>query len=227
MPVMFHVVILSLLGFASLVTVKEHLICKSTSLELWSKLCDEKNHPTVSVEPCVRHTKVNISITWIPRMDLHRLYVVASIWHESRKITKYKYDLCSGTDDEFEFCGVLKGDETIPPTFSMNPCTIDLQTKMTISGTWIPRADLHRVSAVVSIWHKSTKFSEYKYIICSGADDEYEICGLLKGETARINMVYDMEKLSLPQSSYILHFQIFAGEKEELIFCFNISLITK
>ncbi|MEE6509845.1 hypothetical protein FKM82_028168 [Ascaphus truei] len=70
---------------------------------------DEKNHPTVSVEPCVRHTKVNISITWIPRMDLHRLYVVASIWHESRKITKYKYDLCSGTDDEFEFCGVLKG----------------------------------------------------------------------------------------------------------------------
>ncbi|XP_075439382.1 lymphocyte antigen 96 isoform X2 [Ascaphus truei] len=184
MPVMFHVVILSLLGFASLVTVKEHLICKSTSLELWSKLCDEKNHPTVSVEPCVRHTKVNISITWIPRMDLHRLYVVASIWHESRKITKYKYDLCSGTDDEFEFCGVLKGDETIPPTFSMNPCTIDLQTKMTISGTWIPK-------------------------------------------TARINMVYDMEKLSLPQSSYILHFQIFAGEKEELIFCFNISLITK
>ncbi|KAG8441923.1 hypothetical protein GDO86_010923 [Hymenochirus boettgeri] len=37
---------------------------------------------------------------------------MSEVWHESLKLSHHKYILCTGTDDEYSFCGTLKG-ETI------------------------------------------------------------------------------------------------------------------
>ncbi|KAM4705649.1 lymphocyte antigen 96 [Rhinophrynus dorsalis] len=43
-------------------------------------------------------------------MDIHHLTGLVDIWRETIKVGEYQYILCSGVDDEYEFCGALKGE---------------------------------------------------------------------------------------------------------------------
>ncbi|XP_053571110.1 lymphocyte antigen 96 [Bombina bombina] len=111
---MLHLVLFSLLAFVFVDTAKEYLLCNSSNLEVRYSLHDENNHPNFYMHPCVIDTKteINFSMSWIPRIDLHVIYLTVDTWLQSAKVFEYKYEICSGTDHEFPFCGALKG-ETI------------------------------------------------------------------------------------------------------------------
>ncbi|XP_075069771.1 lymphocyte antigen 96 isoform X4 [Mixophyes fleayi] len=112
---MVSVVLLFLLGFMTVETITEHTLCDTPKLHVVYTLCDESDHPVISIEPCVfgKNVHLNFSVTYIPRMDLDRLYAMVEIWHKSMKVTDDRYDFCSGADDEFDFCGSLKGESQL------------------------------------------------------------------------------------------------------------------
>ncbi|XP_073487917.1 lymphocyte antigen 96 isoform X1 [Aquarana catesbeiana] len=100
--------------FVPMRTITKHIMCDNHAMELFYVLCDENHHFSFSVDPCTSTWKeeVNFSMTFIPRMNLDNAYVIVEIWKNSLKISEGRYDLCTGIDDEFDFCGALKG-ETI------------------------------------------------------------------------------------------------------------------
>ncbi|XP_041422441.1 uncharacterized protein LOC121394746 isoform X3 [Xenopus laevis] len=59
--------------------------------------------------------------------------------------------------------------------------------------------DLLRVSVQVDVWKQSVKVSEYKYVLCSGADDYYPFCGAIKGETIEFSSDTLLPRLHLVQ----------------------------
>ncbi|XP_041422433.1 lymphocyte antigen 96-like isoform X3 [Xenopus laevis] len=87
--------------------------------------------------------------------------------------------------------------------------------------------DLLRVSVQVDVWKQSVKVSEYKYVLCSGADDYYPFCGAIKGETIEFSSDTLLPRLHLVQDKYIFSFKVLAGEQEKMAFCGNVSLIQK
>ncbi|XP_063781101.1 lymphocyte antigen 96 isoform X1 [Pseudophryne corroboree] len=42
--------------------------------------------------------------------DLDNVHAKIEIWQDSNKVSDQRYDLCSGVDDEFDFCGSVKGE---------------------------------------------------------------------------------------------------------------------
>ncbi|XP_063306449.1 lymphocyte antigen 96-like isoform X3 [Pelobates fuscus] len=73
---------------------------------------DERNPPIILFEPCVYsiNGKFRTSISWIPKMNLHRLSVSVDIWYGPMTVSERRTILCSGEHDEFDFCGTLKGE---------------------------------------------------------------------------------------------------------------------
>ncbi|XP_029447354.1 lymphocyte antigen 96 [Rhinatrema bivittatum] len=95
---------------------KNYLLCESSGTEIWYSVCDNVNkHPlTVNIDPCnlSRGSKYNFSFSWIPRYDLINVHGIVDVWYKSIKVSGNRYIMCTGTDDEYQFCGSLKG-ETI------------------------------------------------------------------------------------------------------------------
>ncbi|XP_075128227.1 lymphocyte antigen 96-like [Leptodactylus fuscus] len=108
---MFHV-LLFLLGFVAVETNRRHLICSAPKVEAFYEMCDDSFIPVVNLEPCELSTKVplNWSFTGIPKKNIDRLYSVVQVAKESVTVSERRYDLCSGADDEYDFCGALKGE---------------------------------------------------------------------------------------------------------------------
>ncbi|XP_041422431.1 lymphocyte antigen 96-like isoform X1 [Xenopus laevis] len=118
-------------------------------------------------------------------------------------------------------------DERNALTLSLHPCTYKVGEFHRLSLTWITRMDLLRVSVQVDVWKQSVKVSEYKYVLCSGADDYYPFCGAIKGETIEFSSDTLLPRLHLVQDKYIFSFKVLAGEQEKMAFCGNVSLIQK
>ncbi|XP_075069770.1 lymphocyte antigen 96 isoform X3 [Mixophyes fleayi] len=112
---MVSVVLLFLLGFMTVETITEHTLCDTPKLHVVYTLCDESDHPVINMEPCVfrRNVYGNLSVTFIPRMDLDHFYATVEVWHKSMKLLDGRYELCSGVDDEFDFCGGVKGETQV------------------------------------------------------------------------------------------------------------------
>ncbi|KAJ1192554.1 hypothetical protein NDU88_001861 [Pleurodeles waltl] len=94
---------------------EKYTLCTSSSLDLAYVYCGRTSHaPKIGVDFCDvrKNGSWNITASWIPSFDVNKLYAIVVTWHESMKISERTYILCSGHDDEFEFCGRLKG-ETI------------------------------------------------------------------------------------------------------------------
>ncbi|XP_075128060.1 lymphocyte antigen 96-like [Leptodactylus fuscus] len=108
---MFHV-LLFLLGFVAVESNRRHLICKTPKVEAFYEMCDDSFTPVVKVEPCElsRNTALNYSFTVIAKKNIDRLYSVVQVAKESVTVSERRYDLCSGADDEYDFCGALKGE---------------------------------------------------------------------------------------------------------------------
>ncbi|XP_072267144.1 lymphocyte antigen 96-like isoform X2 [Pyxicephalus adspersus] len=102
--------------FVPVKTITKHILCDSPNTELYYELCgDIYPEPTFFLEPCLFNWRehVDISVTGIPRLDLDYMYATLEIWNDDKKqVSNTRYDFCSGTDDEYPFCGALKG-ETI------------------------------------------------------------------------------------------------------------------
>ncbi|CAH2285425.1 Hypothetical predicted protein [Pelobates cultripes] len=107
-----YLLLLSLISFVDLQKSKMYTLCHSPTMDIYYTLCDERRSPTVYLQPCPISIKdkFNISLTWIPTMDLHRFSVDVNIWHQSMKVSETTTVFCSGDYDEYDFCGQLKGE---------------------------------------------------------------------------------------------------------------------
>ncbi|XP_069815742.1 lymphocyte antigen 96 [Dendropsophus ebraccatus] len=104
--------LLFLLGFGTVCTSKKHVLCSTLRLELFYEKCDDSYTPVIKMEPCEinKDTRVTLSLTIIPRKDIGRLYARVQVSKDSVTVSDFRYVLCSGYDDEFDFCGALKGE---------------------------------------------------------------------------------------------------------------------
>ncbi|XP_066849196.1 lymphocyte antigen 96 isoform X2 [Anser cygnoides] len=95
--------------------------CTSSDLEMSYTFCDSTAHDFMfNVTPC---TMLNASIwhaalTWVPKSDIAFLKVVFTVWYDGAKALHWKETVCSGADDEYYVCEMLKG-ETITTTFDI------------------------------------------------------------------------------------------------------------
>ncbi|KAH0617635.1 hypothetical protein JD844_016080 [Phrynosoma platyrhinos] len=96
---------------------EKHLLCRSDDLDIFFSFCSPGAIIfSFTVEPC--SLKVSVwwgSMFWIPKADMTTLSARIGLWHEGVKALKWETILCHGVDDEYSFCGTLKG-ETINTT---------------------------------------------------------------------------------------------------------------
>ncbi|XP_077349011.1 lymphocyte antigen 96 isoform X2 [Lithobates pipiens] len=97
--------------FVPMRTITKHIMCNNHAVDMFYVLCDDNNHFSLSMDPCTStwKEKVNFSMTFIPRMNVDIAYATVEVWKNALKISEGRYDLCTGIDDEFDFCGALKG----------------------------------------------------------------------------------------------------------------------
>ncbi|KAM3928085.1 lymphocyte antigen 96 [Leptodactylus fuscus] len=104
-------VLLFLLGFVTVETSRRHLICNTPKVEVYYEMCDDSLTLVLKMEPCElsRNVAFNWSFTGIPRKNIDRLYLAVTVWKDSVTVSDLRYVICSGADDEYDFCGALKG----------------------------------------------------------------------------------------------------------------------
>ncbi|XP_073532850.1 lymphocyte antigen 96 [Phyllobates terribilis] len=108
---MFNFLLL-LLGFGTVESSTKYVLCDTPKVEAYYEMCDDSFPPVIYLGGCElsRHAHVNISLTLIPRKNIDRLYFTMEVWKEAVTVSVTKAELCTGADDEFDFCGVLKGE---------------------------------------------------------------------------------------------------------------------
>ncbi|XP_030409142.1 lymphocyte antigen 96 isoform X3 [Gopherus evgoodei] len=80
----------------------------------------------ISIVPCSfseSHWKVTLSL--IPRNDIIFLEGSVNVWYDAANILEQKKVICSGFDDDYSFCGTLKG-ETLNTTFEISGLKMEL-----------------------------------------------------------------------------------------------------
>ncbi|XP_060627670.2 lymphocyte antigen 96 [Anolis sagrei] len=109
------ILILSVCGFTA--AGEKHLLCRSDDLDILFSSCGPGAAMfSFTVKPC--SLKVSVwqgHIFWIPKADITILTARIHIWHETLYVFKWEATLCHGVDDDYTFCGALKG-ETIDTT---------------------------------------------------------------------------------------------------------------
>ncbi|NXP57543.1 LY96 protein, partial [Chloropsis cyanopogon] len=87
--------------------------------------------------------------------------------------------ICASSDLEmsYTFC-----DSTAHAfMFNLTPCSTRNKPVWKAALTWIPRSDIHFLKVVFNVRYDGAKALLWKELVCSGADDEYSVCGTLKG----------------------------------------------
>ncbi|XP_061461469.1 lymphocyte antigen 96 [Rhineura floridana] len=112
------VMILSVCGFT--VAQEKRLLCRTDDLDILYSNCSGGPHTNTfsfEVEPCSLkdHSVWMGTIFWIPRADLTILSAHVSLSFKGFEAIKWESVLCHGVDDDYTFCGALKG-ETINTT---------------------------------------------------------------------------------------------------------------
>ncbi|NXF39399.1 LY96 protein, partial [Nyctibius bracteatus] len=134
--------------------------------------------------------------------------------------------LCTSSDLElsYTFC-----DSTAHAfKFNLTPCSIMNKSVWKASLTWIPRSDITFLKVIFKVWYNGAKALHWKEVICSGADDEYSVCGTLKGET--IATAFDIKgaRTKFPQGNYKVIIQGFSDDSENnMVMCLNFTMIVK
>ncbi|XP_066435139.1 lymphocyte antigen 96 [Eleutherodactylus coqui] len=118
-------------------------------------------------------------------------------------------------------------DDSFTPVAKMEPCELSKSKTLNLSLITIPRKNIDRLYGTAEAWKGSLSFSNRSFVLCSGADDEYDFCGVLKGETLKIN-VYDhkLRNLQLNKDRYTIKFRLFVGE-QELLSCILLTANVK
>nr|XP_056710879.1 lymphocyte antigen 96 [Euleptes europaea] len=119
---MLHFICLILLASGFIVAQEKHLLCRTTDMELFYNSCGSSTETFFfEVEPCYLNgfSKWNGTIFWIPKRDLTFLRVILTLRHKTKKVIEWRHVACTGEDDEYTYCGALKG-ETINTTVRMS-----------------------------------------------------------------------------------------------------------
>ncbi|CAN8183905.1 unnamed protein product [Coccothraustes coccothraustes] len=134
--------------------------------------------------------------------------------------------ICSSSDLEmsYTFC-----DSTAQAfMFNLTPCSTTNKPVWKAALTWIPRSDIHFLKIVFNVWYDGAKAFLWKELLCSGADDEYSVCGKLKGET--LDSAFDIKgsRMAFPKGNYIIVVQGFSDDSENnMLICLNFTMIVK
>ncbi|NXE21220.1 LY96 protein, partial [Ardeotis kori] len=112
--------------------------------------------------------------------------------------------------------------------FNLTPCGIVNKSVWSAALTWIPRSDIIFLKIVVTVWYDGAKALHWKEILCSGNDDEYSVCGKLKGETTTTDFDIKGARTKFPKGNYNIILQAFSDDSENnMIMCLNITMTVK
>ncbi|XP_063248486.1 lymphocyte antigen 96 isoform X2 [Prinia subflava] len=110
------------------------------------------------------------------------------------------------------------------PGVSEFVCTSsDLEMSYTFCGS-----DIHFLKIVFNVWYDGAKALLWKELLCSGADDEYSVCGTLKGETLVSEFDIKGSRINFPKGNYTILVQGFSDDSENnMVMCLNFTMIVK
>ncbi|KFQ43872.1 PREDICTED: lymphocyte antigen 96 [Nestor notabilis] len=112
--------------------------------------------------------------------------------------------------------------------FNLTPCSTMNKSTWKAALTWIPRCDITFLKIVFNVWYDGAKALHWKEVLCSGADDEYSVCGMLKGETLETAFDIKGARTKFPKGSYNIILQGFSDDSEKnMIMCLNFTMIVK
>ncbi|NXW53794.1 LY96 protein, partial [Eurystomus gularis] len=134
--------------------------------------------------------------------------------------------LCTSPDLElsYTFC------DTTPHAFMFNltPCRIMNNSIWKAALTWIPRSDISFLKVVFNVWYDGSNVLHWKEVLCSGADDRYSVCGMLKGETIATEFDIKGARIKFPKGNYNIILQGFPDDAEnDIVMCLNFTMIVK
>ncbi|KFQ50761.1 lymphocyte antigen 96 [Pelecanus crispus] len=123
------------------------------------------------------------------------------------------YTFCDSTDHVFKF--------------NVTPCST-VNTIWKAALTWIPRSDITFFKAVFNVWYDGGEALHWRQVLCSGADDEYSVCGMLKGETIARDFDIKGLRIPLPKGNYSIILRGFSDDSENnMAICLNFTMIVK
>ncbi|KFR01330.1 Lymphocyte antigen 96 [Nipponia nippon] len=134
--------------------------------------------------------------------------------------------LCSSSDLEmsYTFC-----DSAVYAfMFNLTPCSIMNQSAWKASLTWIPRSDISFLNIIFKVWYDGAKALYWKEALCRGVDDEYAVCGMLKGETIATTFDIKGARTKFPKGNYNIILEGFSDDSENnMVICLNFTMIVK
>ncbi|XP_039381440.1 lymphocyte antigen 96 isoform X3 [Mauremys reevesii] len=96
------------------------VLCSSSDVEISYSFCDSMDDAFfLSIVPCsFSESRWKVTLLSIPRNDIIFLEGSVNVWYDAENISAWKKVICSGFDDDYSFCGTLKG-ETLNTTFEI------------------------------------------------------------------------------------------------------------
>ncbi|XP_052559820.1 lymphocyte antigen 96 isoform X2 [Tympanuchus pallidicinctus] len=89
-------------------------------------------------------------------------------------------------------------------------------------------SDVAFLKIVFTVWYEGAKALHWREVLCSGTDDEYSLCGKLKGETTETEFDIKGKRTSFPKGYYTVVLQAFSDVSEQnVIMCLNFTMIVK
>uniref|UniRef100_A0A8C3KRE4 MD-2-related lipid-recognition domain-containing protein n=1 Tax=Calidris pygmaea TaxID=425635 RepID=A0A8C3KRE4_9CHAR len=89
-------------------------------------------------------------------------------------------------------------------------------------------SDIPFLKVVFTVWLEGAKALHWKEIVCSGADDKYSECGMLKGETLATEFDIKGARTSFPKGKYNIILEAFSDDAENnMVLCLNFTMIVK
>ncbi|NWX14983.1 LY96 protein, partial [Aegotheles bennettii] len=134
--------------------------------------------------------------------------------------------LCTSSDLEMSYTFCDSAAHSF--MFNLTPCSTMNKPIWKAALTWIPRSDIIFLKIVFSVWYNGAKALHWKEVLCSGADDKYSVCGMLKGET--IASAFDIRgaRITFPKGNYNVILQAFSDDSENnMTMCLNFTMIVK
>ncbi|KAM6349517.1 lymphocyte antigen 96 [Podargus strigoides] len=134
--------------------------------------------------------------------------------------------LCTSSDLEISYTFCESTDHAF--MFNLTPCSIMDKSIWKAALNWIPRSDITFLKIVFKVWYDGAKALHWKEVLCSGADDEYAMCGTLKGETIATTFDIKGARTKFPKGNYNIIVQGFSDDSENnMIMCLNFTMIVK
>lgn len=133
---------------------------------------------------------------------------------------------CTSSDLEmsYTFCDSTAHDFM----FNVTPCTMLNASIWHAALTWVPKSDIAFLKVVFTVWYNGAKALHWKETVCSGADDEYYVCEMLKGGTITTTFDIKGKRTVFPKGDYSIIIEAFSDDSEKnMVMCLNYTMIVK